>query len=57
MGKPISKKLSAYPRLNPLAVGKDVLAADLIDGAFLAYNGGRLREAARLRPPVVSENE
>jgi len=48
MGKPISKKLSAYPRLNPLAVGKDVFAADLIDGAFLAYNGGRLREAARL---------
>lgn len=43
-----SKKFSAYPRLNPLGVGKDILAADLIDQVFLAYNGGRLREAAQL---------
>src|SRR5438874_7805812 len=43
-----TKKFAAYPRLNPLSVGKDISAADLIDQTFLAYNGGRLREAARL---------
>ncbi|HXI50908.1 MAG TPA: deoxyhypusine synthase [Candidatus Saccharimonadales bacterium] len=48
MSKSISKKFAAYPRLNPLAVGRDISAADLIDETFLAYNGGRLREAARL---------
>jgi deoxyhypusine synthase len=41
-------KFAAYPRLNPLAIGKNISAADLIDQAFLAYNGGRLREAAEL---------
>ena len=41
-------KFAAYPRLNPLGIGKDILAADLIDKTFLAYNGGRLREAAQL---------
>jgi deoxyhypusine synthase len=41
-------KFAAYPRLNPLGVGKDISAADLIDKTFLAYNGGRLREAAQL---------
>jgi deoxyhypusine synthase len=41
-------KFAAYPRLNPLGVGKNISAADLIDQTFLAYNGGRLREAARL---------
>ena len=41
-------KFAAYPRLNPLGVGKDISAADLIDQTFLAYNGGRLREAAQL---------
>src|ERR1041385_8047681 len=43
-----SKKFAAYPRLNPLGVGKNISAADLIDQCFLAYNGGRLREAAKL---------
>jgi deoxyhypusine synthase len=46
--KPVSKKFAAYPRLNPLGVGKNIAAADLIDQTFLAYNGGRLREAAKL---------
>jgi len=41
-------KFAAYPRLNPLGVGKDISAADLIDQTFLAYNGGRMREAAQL---------
>ncbi len=43
-----SKRFAAYPRLNPLGIGKDVSAADLVDQCFLAYNGGRLREAAKL---------
>src|SRR5947207_3987326 len=41
-------KFAAYPRLNPLGIGKNISAADLIDQSFLAYNGGRLREAAKL---------
>jgi deoxyhypusine synthase len=45
---PLSRKFAAYPRLNPLGVGKDISAADLIDQSLLAYNGGRLREAAHL---------
>src|SRR5436853_5843585 len=50
MAKPAQspKKFAAYPRLNPLGIGKNISAADLIDQAFLAYNGGRLREAAKL---------
>jgi len=46
--KNLSKKFAAYPRLNPLGVGKNISAADLIEKTFLAYNGGRLREAAKL---------
>ena len=44
----ISKKFASYPRLNPFGVGKNISAADLIDQSMLAYNGGRLREAAQL---------
>jgi deoxyhypusine synthase len=47
-GSPLSKKFAAYPRLNPLGVGRNIAAADLIDQTMLAYNGGRLREACRL---------
>ena len=43
-----TNKFAAYPRLNPLGIGKAISAADLIDQAFLAYNGGRLAEACRL---------
>ena len=42
------RKFAAYPRLNPLGIGKNISAADLVDEVFLAYNGGRLREAAKL---------
>src|SRR6478672_3254369 len=41
-------KFAAYPRLNPLGIGKNISAADLVDQVFLAYNGGRIREAAKL---------
>jgi deoxyhypusine synthase len=47
-GSRSSKKFAAYPRLNPLGVGRDISAADLVDQVMLAYNGGRLREAAQL---------
>ncbi len=43
-----AKKFAAYPRLNPLGIGRNINAADLIDQTMLAYNGGRLREACRL---------
>jgi len=50
-------KFAAYPRLNPLGVGKDISAADLIDQSFLAYNGGRLREAAKLLTEKMLPND
>ncbi len=31
-----------------MGIGKNISAADLVDQTFLAYNGGRLREAAKL---------
>ena len=49
----LSKKFAAYPRLNPFGVGRDISAADLIDQSMLAYNGGRLREAAQLLARVI----
>ena len=36
------------PRIDPPAITGKETAADLIDQAFLAYNGARLREGARL---------
>src|SRR4026207_2461216 len=48
MAKKASNKFAGYPRLNPLGIGKDISAADLVDRVFLAYNGGRIREAAKL---------
>src|ERR1041384_411351 len=41
-------KFAAYPRLNPLGIGNNISAADLVDEVLLAYNGGRIREAAKL---------
>jgi deoxyhypusine synthase len=35
-------------RIDPKAVAGGASAADLIDGAFLSYNGGRLREGCQL---------
>ena len=35
-------------RIDPAAVATGVSAADLIDTAFLSYNGGRLREGCQL---------
>ncbi|MBY0457281.1 MAG: deoxyhypusine synthase, partial [Gemmataceae bacterium] len=35
-------------KIDPAPVASGVSAADLIDGAFLSYNGGRLREGCQL---------
>lgn len=35
-------------RILPPPIRKNIKAADLVESAFLAYNGGRLREGARL---------
>jgi deoxyhypusine synthase len=43
-----TSKFDRYPRLNPAGIGNNMSAADLVDKTFLAYNGGRLREAAKL---------
>ncbi len=37
-----------FPRLLPTAITKNLRVTDLVDGAFKAYNGGRLAEACRL---------
>src|SRR6187455_308747 len=50
-------KFAAYPRLNPLGVGKNISAADLVDQTFLAYNSGRLREAAKLLTEKMLPND
>jgi deoxyhypusine synthase len=42
-----SEFLSGH-RIAPSGVGAGITVADLIDQSFLAYNGARLREAARL---------
>jgi deoxyhypusine synthase len=47
-GSITSRKFAAYPRLNPLGIGRSISAADLVDQTMLAYNGGRLREGCRL---------
>ncbi|MBM3833894.1 MAG: deoxyhypusine synthase [Verrucomicrobia bacterium] len=52
-----NKKFAAYPRLNPFGIGKKISAADLIDQAFLAYNGGRVREAAKLLTEKMLPND
>jgi deoxyhypusine synthase len=47
MTKPPSDLLRGR-RINPAAITGQETVADLIDNAFLAYNGGRLREACLL---------
>jgi len=57
MAKSGNSKFAAYPRLNPLGIGKNIAAADLIDQTFLAYNAGRLREAAKLLTEKMLPND
>jgi deoxyhypusine synthase len=51
-----SAYLSGAP-IAPSPIRGDETVADLIDGAFLAYNAGRLREACRLFSERVLEPE
>ena len=44
-------------RINPTAITGKETAADLIDQAFLAYNGARLREGARLLVERMLEDD
>ncbi len=44
-------------QINPTAVRGDMSAAELIDSAFLAYNGRRLREACRLFAEKMLEGD
>jgi deoxyhypusine synthase len=44
----VNKLKGKFPRLLPGSVCEGIGAADLIDTAFKAYNGGRLAEACRL---------
>jgi deoxyhypusine synthase len=48
MSKPTKPRYLSGPRIDPPAITGRESAADLVDQAFLAYNGARLREAARL---------
>jgi len=50
-------KFARYPRLNPNGISKNMSAADLVDKTFLAYNGGRLREAAKLLTEKMLPND
>jgi deoxyhypusine synthase len=43
------------PRIDPAPITGDETVAELIDGAFLAYNARRLREAARLLVEKILE--
>jgi deoxyhypusine synthase len=44
-------------QINPAAVTGKMTAADLVDGAFLAYNGRRLRDACRLFAEKMLEED
>jgi deoxyhypusine synthase len=46
-GAHASKFLSGK-KIDPPKIGKDLTVSDLVDGTFLAYNAGRLREACQL---------
>jgi len=50
-----SRRHLSGPPINPAAITGKETAADLIDQAFLAYNGARLREAAQLLVQRVLE--
>src|SRR5678810_678700 len=56
MGKHKSKFLRGK-RIDPAPIEKNVVVADLIDNAFLAYNAARLREACQLFTQKMLESD
>ena len=56
MGKHKSKFLRGK-RIDPAPIEKNVIVADLIDEAFLAYNAARMREACQLFTKKMLEPE
>jgi deoxyhypusine synthase len=57
MSKPGKPRYLSGPRIDPPALTGRESAADLVDQAFLAYNGARLREAARLLAERMLESD
>lgn len=55
--KPAKKHYLSGKRINPAAITGKESVADLMDQSFLAYNGGRLREAAQLLAEHVLEDD
>jgi deoxyhypusine synthase len=51
-----SRLLGGKP-IDPIRIAAGTSAADLIDGAFLAYNAGRLREGCRLFTERMLEDD
>jgi deoxyhypusine synthase len=56
MAKKRSKLLQS-PRIDPQPITSNIAVADLIDEAFLAYNGARLREACQLFTQKMLEED
>lgn len=56
MAKKKSKFLQGR-RIDPAPITKDIALADLIDEAFVAYNGARLREACQLFTQKMLEDD
>lgn len=56
MAKKKSKFLQGR-RIDPAPITKDMALADLIDEAFVAYNGARLREACQLFTQKMLEDD
>src|SRR5947207_10516119 len=57
MNDPGAHRFLSGPRIDPPAITGRETAAELVDGAFLAYNGARLREAARLLTERMLEDD
>lgn len=55
--KPSKKQYLSGKRINPKAITGKETVAELMDQSFLAYNGGRLREAAHLLTEHVLEDD
>ena len=57
MPKKIARPRLAGAEISPNPVRGDMTAAELVDSAFLAYNGRRLRDACRLFAEKMLESD
>jgi len=51
------ERLLSGPRIDPRRITPDMRVPELVDGTFLAYNAGRLREACRLFTEKMLEDD